>query len=316
MYIIIIHHMDDYSGQMFASRIDTIVNYVCLGLFVYLSGYVLARRYQSFLSIADCWTFLKKRFLRIYPLYAIALTLFLILGLTSLNAKSWVFHYLIPVDTLLAPYCVHPIGTLWFISVIVFYYFLFVVIVYYYNNSKLILVSFAVMILLAVTNLFCSTVDKRLIIYLPMFAIGLYVGINNIDKYFENKALLLLSILLFFVMSYCYVYFYISKVKYLIQIAFMILSIIPAIVICKYLDGHLALDKVIKKLSYASFCMYLFHRIVFSLLLTIWTPSSEVLNLCYLFVVGLPITYVAASFIQRRYDIMLYRFCLVDRPRG
>ena len=45
---------------------------VVLGLFVMLSGYLLGGSRPN-LSIAGTWTFYKRRLLRIYPLYVVAL---------------------------------------------------------------------------------------------------------------------------------------------------------------------------------------------------------------------------------------------------
>lgn len=62
---------------------------------------------------------------------------------------------------------------------------------------------------------------------------------------------------------------------------------------------------VLKNLSHASFCVYLFHRVLFRLLLEIHCPKSEIITICYLIVFGLPLTYIVSKKVQSFYDGLL-----------
>jgi peptidoglycan/LPS O-acetylase OafA/YrhL len=45
-YIVIIRHMDDYASNSFGGIVNTILTYIFLGIFVYLSGYLLTSKYS------------------------------------------------------------------------------------------------------------------------------------------------------------------------------------------------------------------------------------------------------------------------------
>jgi len=53
---------------------------------------------------------------------------------------------------------------------------------------------------------------------------------------------------------------------------------------------------------YASFCMYLLHRVVFDLTLRIHSPGTNTLTVVYLTLTAIPVTYFASFYLQRGYD--------------
>ena len=78
------------------------------------------------------------------------------------------------------------------------------------------------------------------------------------------------------------------------------------IVIPKYLSlivpKSASMLTIILKISNASFCMYLFHRVVYWGLLKLYTPHSKVLIVIYLLALGVPLTYYLSATTQEYYD--------------
>ena len=52
-YVIMVCHIDDYASNMFECQLVRSLTYVSLGIFVYISGYLLATNTAIFNSITD-----------------------------------------------------------------------------------------------------------------------------------------------------------------------------------------------------------------------------------------------------------------------
>jgi len=83
LYVIGITHLDDYASSLFQSKLDDVLTYLSLGAFVYISGHLLTFR-TSLKTPRWVIAFLKKRFLRIYPLYILTLLIFCIFSWISI----------------------------------------------------------------------------------------------------------------------------------------------------------------------------------------------------------------------------------------
>jgi peptidoglycan/LPS O-acetylase OafA/YrhL len=75
LYIVGVHHLDDYAGNVYHSQWDVAATKAFLGMFVFISGYLLSMN-NPINGKGDLLNFAFKRFLRIYPLYALSLILF------------------------------------------------------------------------------------------------------------------------------------------------------------------------------------------------------------------------------------------------
>ncbi len=100
---------------MFAGPLDKALTYISLGTMVYVSGFLLAHRYGALDSLSAVRRFVARRFLRIYPLYLLALLLFAFCSLLPYRSS--------PRDALLLNmFWGTPVATLWFVELICLYY--------------------------------------------------------------------------------------------------------------------------------------------------------------------------------------------------
>ena len=124
LYIVGVHHLDDYAGSFYHNKLDDILTYSFLGMFVFISGYLLSIN-NPIRNRNDLRDFIVKRFLRIYPLYVIALLLFMFCSIMSF--KSVILHMF-----LLNVVLDRSVITLWFVSMFCFLYFLYPILAYKY----------------------------------------------------------------------------------------------------------------------------------------------------------------------------------------
>jgi len=87
LYIVAIYHVDDYGKQLFQSNFNDIFTYALLGMFVFLSGYLLTKA-NRIRTGSDIKKFLKKRLLRIHSLCVMSLLLF-----SVFSRKGCLQHY-------------------------------------------------------------------------------------------------------------------------------------------------------------------------------------------------------------------------------
>jgi hypothetical protein len=62
------------------------------------------------------------------------------------------------------------------------------------------------------------------------------------------------------------------------------------------------LKHYIMLISYSTWCMYLFHRPIYKLLIHIYFPEILIWQVLYLLIIGLPIIITISYFIQSTYD--------------
>jgi peptidoglycan/LPS O-acetylase OafA/YrhL len=299
LYIIGIWHIDDYANGCFYSPITQLAAFGALNIFVYISSFILTCNHQSILSATQFKEFIWKRIIRIYPLYLITIIIFFVM-----------FH--IPWIQLLASVLLidmitnSSVFTLWFIGMIFNYYILISLILYKFTWKRFVTISMLFVFLSFILFMTTDLIDKRLLLYYPAFALGISSAKNSkIRSYFENNIFSLVMVLFVLAsISLYYLHFANNRIGTLILFFGGICTIIPSLTLSKKLSSYLNLN-IIKKLSYASFCMYLFHRIIYSMVLQVFHPKHDASTLFLLAIVGLPVIYYFAYFIQRNYDKLI-----------
>jgi peptidoglycan/LPS O-acetylase OafA/YrhL len=263
---------------------------VVLGTFTLTSGYLLATR-----PISTITEFYYRRMIRIYPLYIMTLALFLWHGL--INSKVMF------TGTLLISMFAPPSPpTLWFITMMVIFYLIAPLLIKYANQLIVyIILCGIIMISMANFSIFIQHIDLRILKYFPAFAIGIIMAKNQfisqlIDKY--HWLIATLFIIAFWI-------FPLGKESSLLGIITLIPSTVIGSVIAFIYAKHYLNNfnnHIITLISYASFCMYLLHRIVFLHLVKLYFPDTLLLQTIYLFVFGVSITFIVSYFVQKTYD--------------
>ncbi len=166
---------------------ETFIATIGLTLFFFLSGYSLMLKRPSFSTPGDLWTYLRKRLLRIYPLYWLALVFTMVMhsvGVTSgwmsdMDAGQLVLTILGIQILLSSSFTLVPF---WFVSAILVYYLLFPIIIFAASRIRMSfrfsasVVGLIIFALLLAVSASTSEVDDRLIIYYWFFIAGIILG--------------------------------------------------------------------------------------------------------------------------------------------
>ena len=142
--------------------------------------------------------------------------------------------------------------------------------------------------------------DIRLLIYLPLFILGVVSFKHNlIEKYLHKRNIVICSILLFVVTSF--LYFKVTELRKIFLILFM-MNAIPGLLLIGDFFSTLINKSLYMKIAYASFCMYLFHRVIFYLMTNMYSPENNIFMLVYLTLIGVPVIFVTSLYFQNYYD--------------
>lgn len=284
---------------------------VCLSLFCFLSAYFIGKK-EAFANFQQVIQFIKKRLLRLYPLYLLSIIAFWLLGIEKIEKLigstffTSMFHKPAPL-------------TLWFMTMILFLNFLSPIILGKDKTIERILIASVLTIfILFIYSEGTSQLDTRMILHFPAFCLGLIVGAHEpkIDRpviRFITYLVFGISVL-FYPLSVSDSATYASQIEIdkvfvneiVIRMPLVASSSLMLFFVLQHLNTYLlAYKKIISFLSYSSFCMYLFHRPVYELLLKVINPVDETQRALYLTIVGIPAMIGVSWFLQFSYDYFL-----------
>ena len=300
LYIVGFWHLMDYTHGFvgYNNAVTNRVTVIVLGLFTFLSGFLLAHEPMR-LRAPDLKRFYVKRLLRIYPLYLLALLAFWTLGISD---RGIALKAALGISMVYGP----PPSTLWFITMIlVFYVIAPLLIALREKTAGFLLASVAIF---AVTVAFgqAASGDIRIAEYFPAFALGVW---------WANRAQRAST-------RVCVAATAAAAAGWALSLAMaadaqfslwaMPLATFGALAVF-LLASRLQLSRdggfvrAATLLSYASFAMYLFHRVVYKGLHALLDPASSAAGLAWLVLVCLPCVTVAAYVVQKAYDGVLQR---------
>jgi peptidoglycan/LPS O-acetylase OafA/YrhL len=160
-----------------------------LGLFIFMSGYLLYYHNNSIDSFKDIISFYKKRLLRIFPLYWAALATFTIVffvfapklnsGFVFPNAEnvfsfSNILMHALGLQILLAPAYVSPMLTLYFIGLIIIFYIIYPFIIMLSKDSKgLLIISSIIFLGTLLLSKTLNIIEHRFFMFFPVFILGI-----------------------------------------------------------------------------------------------------------------------------------------------
>jgi len=149
--------------------------FVSMGSFVFVSGFGLYLNHnnRSLNSPKKLLTFIKKRFIRIFPLYWIAVVLFVVfVGYDSMDPVYLFFHFL-GMQMIVAPIFGPPMLTMWFIGIIVIYYLIYLVLNSLSSIKLIIPASIGIFFFFAFLRGFFGLVEDRFFYYYFIFIAGI-----------------------------------------------------------------------------------------------------------------------------------------------
>ncbi|MFX0079035.1 MAG: acyltransferase family protein [Candidatus Hermodarchaeota archaeon] len=153
--------------------------YVAMGSFAFVSGFglYLNPNNRNLNSSRKILAFLKKRFIRIFPLYWVAIILFLFfVGYLDIDPLYLLYHFL-GLQIIVAPYFGPPMLTLWFIGIIVIYYLIYLVINLRESIKWIIPASIVILFFFIFLNGIFGLVEIRFFLYYLLFIFGMITAL-------------------------------------------------------------------------------------------------------------------------------------------
>jgi len=162
--------------------------FASMGSFVFVSGFGLYINPNNriFHSTKKLAAFLKKRFIRIFPLYWIAIVLFVIfVGYSSIDPQYLLFHFL-GLQIIVAPYFGPPMLTLWFIGIIVIYYLIYIVLNSLGSIKLIIPASIGIFFFFVFLRGFFGLVEYRFFYYYFIFIAGIVAAHIYTSSFYDR----------------------------------------------------------------------------------------------------------------------------------
>jgi peptidoglycan/LPS O-acetylase OafA/YrhL len=293
LYIVGFWHLYPYY-----SRFTYLLTYCVLGLFLYISGLLLSRHYR-YDTCGGIFNYYKRRFFRIYPLFFISLTVFLMMGIIDKDTyfkSAFLTNMILPTHLM----------TLWFIAMISIYYLISPLFLYNYSFCKAILFMCLCWAGLVIIHSLTGYIDLRLPMYLLPFVLGLMTARSSaimINSFMRNRYLQGLCGALFLVALWQYSVG--SEVTQLIIVDIAIVSSIPLFVSLSSIITKWLPSQLLEFISYASLVMYLSHKILFALSGKLYHSSNFLIQVLYYGCFVLPATIILSFFIQLAYDKLI-----------
>ena len=302
VYIVGYWHLIPYTDWLpgYANKYTEALKDIALGTFVFSSGLLLARRDVQ-LRLSEFIGFYQRRLLRIYPLYLLALILFGAAGLASWPAIS-------KAALLISSFTPPPPPTLWFITMIMFFYLLAPLLIWAARTATgFILLSCGLLLACLGYDTYIQAMDSRLFLLFPGFLVGIYAQrVTAVQTFIARRHYFLLGLLIpaFFIGLPGNNGFdtEISLLRAPLVVLGAVLLVTYTEQLCKQLRSPFILA-----LSYASFGVYLFHRLIFKQAIDLYYPADGFYQALYLFALAVPVSFVVAYALQKAYDAGLTR---------
>jgi len=282
--LIVFGHIDNnVSNYDFVGLLGYWNGTIGLSIFFFVSGFLLSQTDSVINSIREFKKFYVKKFMRIYPLYWVALgTLVVIFGLLQIS-PGHVSPYDFSLDNVLLhfsglqgifPY--YEIQSMWFVGVIVLFYLLYPVIAYLPKNlSETFVVSSLIFIFLVILHVSFGLIHEGALEYYPLFITGIFINKivyspkKIIDENFLKKFLfsnLIIVSVIFLVLALRT--FHQLNLQFLPGIVFHISLICAMIFSCIIflIFTHLFVKirgkfmKLLSMIAFATYAIYLFHH--------------------------------------------------------
>ena len=296
LYIVGYWHLIPYSTAFpgYANYFTEGLKEIVLGAFTLSSGFLLAQRDVG-LNPREIFSFYRRRLVRIYPLYLLAVGLFGAAGIASLEQVS-------EAALLISMFTPPALPTLWFITMIMFFYLVAPFLIYASGNVQgCLLLGAGVLLAFALYHVAINPIDVRIIMYFPAFLFGILLHRQPATQAFMTRWCWVPIALLAPALALSVAGNERSVTGALLKVP-LVLAGSGVFLVCanRLASGVHAL--AVYLLSYASFCTYLFHRIIFKYSIVVYFPADGFYQLIYLLAFSLPATIMVAYVAQKAYD--------------
>lgn len=280
--IVMFTHLHDYVDVEWLWKIYPFISNV--SLFVFISGYCLALG-KKIDDSESLLFFFKRKAIRIYSLYIPALIIFTVLYSNPLENKLVLFFdHLFGLQLFLTK-SITPFFTIWYIGLIIPYYIIYGLCDYINrinrkrsdrnlvqsivrNTSFLLIILYGIVVILNAFSLFPSF-DYRLIYYFPALISGVIFSERGIFSHrpFKLRTFLFITIpslilvtLIYYARSTGRLTFISALLNNAVGMIYNCLLPLSIAFVIHRIILYKRIPELIKKISYASYAIYLFHR--------------------------------------------------------
>ena len=330
--IIVFHHLSDYTFNYYRfdfmglnfdlSFIHGLNADLAVGVFIFISGMLHGPSFAAGHDAPPVSAYIRKRFLRIYPLYLLSFFLFM-LEFGYYPGARFIAVHLLGLQVLLAngPHSEFP--TIWFIGLLVAYEAVFLITLKYGTSrpGKTAIIAGAFCACL-VAKLYAGVVDERFFEYYALYWIGIFGAgfLFGLDRRFK-------TVIIAAALAAAYVYakdlYAVSperllKTRPVYWLEFFITTNVIMLGFTMFAHGLGAMAAAsgsaarafFRQAAFASYAVYLFHRHVWYAMLLLYRPGNGLARLIYLSAAGIPVIALLSWLIQSLYDR------LTGRPRA
>jgi peptidoglycan/LPS O-acetylase OafA/YrhL len=265
-----------------------------LGLLMMISGYLAHRKGWP----ASSRQFLWQRFVRLYPLFAITVVLYYVLGVYKIDAMWKTLALLVVAYG--PPY---PL-TLWFV-VLLFNFDIGYAAVAWLRRFRYRWLFYACLVGgIAAWAVFVRPFQDLILEYGTPFAIGVALASGRLNRKYATIAAALAFPVAVYLFDQGVLWKQARYTLLIVSASFLVFVIAEAV------HRPNRADKVFRWLAYCTFCMYLFHRLVYIGLKELWMPAGRNAGYAYLWTVGIGLVILVSWAVQTGYDR------LVDEARS
>lgn len=272
--LIVFCHIDNYvSCYDLIGLIDGYAALIGLSIFFFVSGLLLSHTDSAINSTKDIKNFYSKKFIRIFPLYWVALvSLVIIFGWLQVdpgNVKPYNFclsNLLIHFFGLQGIFPYGSIQSMWFVGVIILFYLLYPFIAYHSKDLlRTFTISSTILILLATLHIFFGLININALMYYPLFVSGIFIDqLIYSSKRIADKTILKQILVLSF--SLAFALLILSKIN--LQLSPTILTVCTMIALCIFylIFARLFINvrgnkmAIISPIAFGTYAIYLFHH--------------------------------------------------------
>lgn len=307
LYIVGYWHLLAYASGVghWANLYSNSLTRIALATFVFCAGYLLAAHPVP-LTRAGLGDFYRRRLLRIYPLFLLALLLFWAFGITTPDK-------LMDGALLVSMFRPPVLPTLWFVTMIMLFYLVAPVVIRAAARPwAWAALTAAVTLLIALWHRYGAPIDLRLLLYWPVFALAVLYRRQTwpgelVVRLWPWLAVALVPALW---LAQHGAEDRLIGIPWLwpVTLLGMLLLFQAAPALARRLPSAPILF-----VAYAAYALYLLHRVTFKLAIGLYFPAPGWGQVWYLWLLVLPATLLLAWGLQRGYDRLLAR---ATAPRG
>lgn len=340
--LILLNHLPAYVTTPTFAHIESLIEIgfpvwlFGLSLFFFVSGFALCHSNMVISNRKDAIGFLKKRALRIYPLYWVAIAAFIALDIGFWSNPSSIIIQICGAQGLLSPRFVEPVIPLWFIGVILLYYLLYLVFAALsYDAKYMFFAMLGCFLSFATLRLAFNIIDFRFFLYYAIFIAGIIARKYNLlygrdaRRSSTAYATLLLLVVLLAVASphiilrtlpYAYAGLGVDNTSLDVQ-AVLAIALSNAVALlfiyASFNVARLSLPlmskttmKLILVISLSSYCVYLFHMPFLDLLVAALgaTRIAALTQDIIIIVCGIPLLFLIGYALQVRTNNLIRKF--------